>query len=126
MSNQTQIKILGSGCASCQTTYQLIESVLAEQHIDAALEKIEDLQSIMSYGVMSTPAIVVNGVVVHAGSVPKRDAIKGWLAAPESCCAQGSAENTAGCCDSNTDSCCDSDTAKNDSGCCSSDKSPCC
>ena len=105
MSQKTQIKVLGSGCASCQTTYQLIESVLAEQQGDAALEKIEDLQRIMSYGVMSTPAIVVNGVVVHAGSVPKRDAIKGWLAAPEPCCDQSTAKNTAGCCSSDKSAC---------------------
>ena len=105
MSNQTQIKILGSGCASCQTTYQLIESVLAEQHVDAALEKIEDLQSIMSYGVMSTPAVVVNGVVVHAGSVPKRDAVKAWLASPTPCC-EPDTESASSCCGSNKSSCC--------------------
>lgn len=114
MSQQHQIKVLGSGCANCQTTYQLIESVLAEQHIDAALEKVEDLQRIMSHGVMSTPAIVINGVVVHAGSVPTRDAIKGWLttASPSS--------------DSDTNAGCESDAAKNESGCCGNDKSACC
>lgn len=126
MSQKPQIKVLGSGCASCKTTYQLIESVLAEQHMDAALEKVEDLQSIMSYGVMSTPAIAVNGVVVHAGSVPKRDQIKEWLTAPKPCGDHSSSKNTSGCCDSDTNSCCDSNTAANDSTCCSSNKSPCC
>jgi len=125
MSNKPQIKVLGSGCASCQTTYHLIESVLAEQNIDATLEKVEDLQSIMRYGVMSTPAVVINDVVVHGGGVPKRDDVKSWLASPKPCC-DTSAENASGCCDSDANSCCDSNTAENDSGCCSSDKSPCC
>lgn len=110
MAQKLQINVLGSGCANCQTTFQLIESVLAEQNIDATLDKIEDLQRIMSYGVMSTPAIVVNGVVVHTGSVPKRDAIKEWLAAPKPCGNQSSAENTPA----------------NDSACCNNSKSPCC
>lgn len=106
MSNNPQIKVLGSGCASCQTTYHLIESVLAEQNIDASLEKVEDLQSIMGYGVMSTPAVVVNGVVVHAGSVPKRDTVEQWLAAPKPCCDHDATENTTGCCDSDKSPCC--------------------
>lgn len=114
MSHQLQIKVLGSGCASCQTAYQLIESVLTEQQVDAALEKVEDLQLIMSFGVMTTPAIVVNGVVVHAGSIPKRDTIKEWLT------------TTSPCGDSETNACCDSDSANKEPGCCGSDNNACC
>jgi len=106
MSNKPRIKVLGSGCASCQTTYQLIESVLTEQHIDASLEKVEDLQSIMRYGVMSTPAVVIDDVVVHGGSVPKRDEVKSWLASPTPCCDSSTAENASGCCGSDKSSCC--------------------
>lgn len=73
------IKVLGTGCASCKTTLKLIEEAAKEKDVTIELEKIEDLQSIMSYGVMSTPGVVVDGQVVHAGGVPSRDKIAGWL-----------------------------------------------
>ena len=73
------IKVLGTGCANCKTTLKLIEDAAKEKGVAVELEKIEDLQSIMSYGVMSTPGVVVDGKVVHAGGVPSRDKIAGWL-----------------------------------------------
>ena len=73
------IKVLGTGCANCKTTLKLIEEAAKEKGVDIELEKVEDLQSIMSYGVMSTPGVVVDGQVVHAGGVPSRDKIAGWL-----------------------------------------------
>jgi len=73
------IKVLGTGCANCKTTLKLIEEASKERGVTVELEKIEDLQSIMSYGVMSTPGVVVDGKVVHAGGVPGRDKIAGWL-----------------------------------------------
>ena len=73
------IKVLGTGCANCKTTMKLIEEAAKERGVTIELEKIEDLQSIMSYGVMSTPGVVVDGKVVHAGGVPSRDKIAGWL-----------------------------------------------
>ncbi len=74
------IKVLGTGCANCKTTMKLIEDVAAEKGVTANLEKVEDIQAIMSYGVMSTPGVVIDGKVVHAGGVPSRDKIAGWLA----------------------------------------------
>ena len=74
------VKVLGTGCANCKTTLKLIEEVAAERGIAAQIEKVEDIQSIMSYGVMSTPGVVIDGKVVHAGGVPGRDKIAGWLA----------------------------------------------
>ena len=74
------IKVLGTGCANCKTTLKLIEEVAAEKGVSVTLEKIEDLQAIMAYGVMSTPGVVIDGKVVHAGGVPGRDKIAGWLA----------------------------------------------
>ncbi len=74
------IKVLGTGCANCKTTLKLIEEVAAEKGVAAHIEKIEDLQAIMAYGVMSTPGVVIDGKVVHAGGVPGRDSIAGWLA----------------------------------------------
>jgi small redox-active disulfide protein 2 len=73
------IKVLGTGCANCKATLKLIEETAKEKGVEIQLEKIEDIQSIMSYGVMSTPGVVVDGKVVHAGGVPGRDKIAGWL-----------------------------------------------
>lgn len=73
------IKVLGTGCANCKTTLKLIEEAATQKGIAIELEKIEDIQAIMSYGVMSTPGVVVDGKVVHAGGVPSRDKIAGWL-----------------------------------------------
>ena len=73
------IKVLGTGCANCKTTMKLIEEVAKEKGIEIQLEKVDQLQDIMAYGVMSTPGVVVDGKVVHAGGVPSRDKIGGWL-----------------------------------------------
>lgn len=74
------IKILGTGCANCRNTYQLVEEVARAKGVEIALEKIEDLQQIMAHGVMSTPGVVIDGKVVHAGGVPARAKVEGWFA----------------------------------------------
>ena len=73
------IKVLGTGCANCNTTLKLIEEVAAEKGVAITLSKVEDLPEIMRYGVMSTPGVVVDGKVVHAGGIPPRAKIAGWL-----------------------------------------------
>ena len=73
------IKVLGTGCANCRNTIKLIEEVAAEKGVAITLSKVEDLPEIMKYGVMSTPGVVVEGKVVHAGGVPDRARISGWL-----------------------------------------------
>ncbi len=75
-----QIKVLGTACANCKTTLKLIEEVAAEKGVDVQLEKVEDIQAIMAYGVMSTPGVVINEKVVHSGGLPNRDIISQWLA----------------------------------------------
>jgi small redox-active disulfide protein 2 len=75
-----EIKVLGSGCANCRNTLKLIEEVASESGTAIRLEKIESLPEIIKYGVMSTPGVVVDGQVVHAGGVPDRAKIRGWLA----------------------------------------------
>ena len=77
------IKVLGTGCANCRTTVRLIEEA-SRQQLGAPLkvEKVEDVRAIAGYGVMSTPAVVIDGKVVHAGGVPSREKISGWCAAP--------------------------------------------
>lgn len=73
------IKVLGSGCANCKTTYSRIEKAAEEKGVAISLEKIEDMAQIMSYGIMSTPGVVVDGEVVHAGGIPDSKKIESWL-----------------------------------------------
>ena len=73
------IKVLGSGCTNCKNTVALIDQVAKAKGADITLEKVEDMRAIMAYGVMSTPGVVVNGKVVHAGGVPSRDKIEQWF-----------------------------------------------
>jgi len=75
------IKVLGTRCASCRTTIALNEQVAQAKGVAVNLHKVEALRDIMSYGVMSTPGVVIDGKVVHAGGVPGRDKIEQWLAA---------------------------------------------
>lgn len=67
-----EIKILGSGCANCAKLEKLTKEGIAELGIATQVEKVEDMQRIMSYGVMSTPALVINGVVKLTGKVPNK------------------------------------------------------
>lgn len=73
------IKVLGSGCANCKTTIALIEQVAQEKGVAVQVDKVQDMQAIVGYGVMATPGVVVDGKVVHAGGVPSRDKIAQWL-----------------------------------------------
>jgi small redox-active disulfide protein 2 len=73
------IKVLGSGCANCQNTAHLIDEVAQAKGVAIALEKVEDMQRIVGYGVMSTPAVLIDGQVVHAGGVPARAKVESWF-----------------------------------------------
>ncbi|MHB1352394.1 MAG: thioredoxin family protein [Thiobacillus sp.] len=74
------IKVLGSGCANCETTRKLIEEVAQARGVAVNLEKVDDMGAILGYGVMSTPGVVIDGKVVHAGGVPDRRKVETWLA----------------------------------------------
>jgi small redox-active disulfide protein 2 len=74
-----EIKVLGSGCANCKRTLKLIEDAAKAKGVEVRLEKIEDLNAIVGYGVISTPGVVIDGKVVHAGGVPEREKIEQWL-----------------------------------------------
>lgn len=73
------VKILGIGCANCKNTLALVEAVAREKNVVIAIEKVEDLPAIMAYGVLSTPGVMIDGVVVHAGGVPSRDKVESWF-----------------------------------------------
>ena len=74
-----EVKILGTGCANCKNTLAIVEQVAKEKGVEIKLEKVEDLPSIMGFGVMSTPGVVIDGVVVHAGGVPAKGKVESWF-----------------------------------------------
>lgn len=73
------IKVLGTGCANCRATVQRIEEAARAKGVEIQLTKVEDMPSIVGYGVMATPGVVVDGKVVHAGGVPRKEVIETWL-----------------------------------------------
>ena len=73
------IEVLGSGCRNCNTTAALIRTVADAKGVEIDLTKVEDLGKILAYGVMSTPGVVIDGRVVHAGGVPNREQVESWL-----------------------------------------------
>lgn len=99
-----KVEVLGSGCANCRNTVALIEQVAQQAGVSIDLQKVEDIQAIMGYDVMATPAVVIDGKVVHAGGIPRRETIAQWLApagkvvsaaAGSACCAS---QTSKGCC----------------------------
>ncbi|MDO6514762.1 MULTISPECIES: thioredoxin family protein [unclassified Neptuniibacter] len=74
-----QIKVLGSGCKKCTKTAELINKLALEQGVSVNVTKETDPQVIMAYGVMSTPAVVVDEQLVHSGSIPHTEQIQAWL-----------------------------------------------
>jgi len=74
-----KIEVLGTGCSKCVTTAATIEQVAAEIGQQVSVEKVTDLERIMAYQIMSTPAVAIDGKVVHTGSVPERAKITSWL-----------------------------------------------
>lgn len=74
-----EIKVLGPGCARCKTAYSIVEKVIKENNVNASLTKVDDIMEIMQYNIMSTPAIVVDGVVRIKGKVPTEAEVKEML-----------------------------------------------
>lgn len=69
------IKILGTGCAKCKQTEAAVREVIAKEGIEANIIKVEDIQDIMAYNILSTPAVVVDEVVKIKGKVPSAQEI---------------------------------------------------
>jgi small redox-active disulfide protein 2 len=74
-----EIKVLGSGCARCKSLEKVTRKAVEELNLDARVEKVEDLPKILEYGVMSTPALVIDEQVVMSGRVPKVKDLKALL-----------------------------------------------
>jgi len=71
-----EIKILGPGCPKCKTLEKLTREVVEQNGIEATVTKVEDIVEIMNYGIMTTPALVVDDKVVLKGRVPSIDELK--------------------------------------------------
>ncbi|MEI8032804.1 MAG: thioredoxin family protein [Chlorobiaceae bacterium] len=100
-----EIKILGSGCATCNQLADAVKAVIEKDGIEASVEKVEDIQAIMAYNVLTTPALVVDGEVRCKGRVPSHEEIREILTTKKhSCCCGGASHGSNG---------------KNPSGCCS-------
>ena len=74
-----EIKILGPGCSRCSAAEKLVMDVLAETGVNANVEKVTDLMKIAEYGVMGTPAVVIDGQVKCVGKIPKKEDVKTWI-----------------------------------------------
>jgi small redox-active disulfide protein 2 len=91
------IKVLGTGCPKCKTMTNLVQDVINENNIDATIEKVEDIMDIMTFNVMSTPALVINDVVTIKGRIPSKAEVLDLLNETktaknlgESCCSSDS------------------------------------
>lgn len=76
-----EVKVLGPGCKRCIAAAEMVQAEANKLGIPVAIEKVTDYAAIAGYGIASTPGIVVNGKVVHAGGLPKPEDVAGWLVA---------------------------------------------
>ena len=75
------VKVLGSGCKRCQTTVDMVRAEAERLGLAVEIEKVTDYAEIAGFGLASTPGIVIDGKLVHAGGLPKAEDIAVWLAA---------------------------------------------
>ena len=76
-----EIKVLGPGCVRCKETEKVVREAVAESGVDATVEKVTDMKQIVSYGLFTTPGVVVDGVVKVSGKVPTKAEVLAWLKA---------------------------------------------
>jgi small redox-active disulfide protein 2 len=73
------VKVLGPGCKRCEATEQLVRSQAQKLGVDVKVEKVTDYAEIAKFGIASTPGVVIDGKVVHAGGLPKAEDLAKWL-----------------------------------------------
>ena len=78
-SNDLEVKVLGPGCSRCNQLEQDIMAVMNEMDLAGTIEHVTDINAISEYGVMGTPALILNGKVMAVGSVPPKAKLKTWL-----------------------------------------------
>ncbi|MCX6137881.1 MAG: thioredoxin family protein [Ignavibacteriales bacterium] len=74
-----KVRVLGSGCTKCKTLEERVRQLIAKNNLNVDVEKVTDLKEIMSYGILSTPGLVIDGVVKSAGNVPKDEQLLEWM-----------------------------------------------
>jgi len=116
------IKILGTGCPNCKRAEAIVKTAINELNLDIKIEKVEDIQEIMKYNIMSTPAIALDEVVLIKGRVPSLAEVKDLLTS-NTCC------NTKNddCCgnDNRSDTCFENEDDFKNSSCCQPDSKSC-
>lgn len=90
-----EIRIFGPGCARCAETEAVVREVAAARGGNISVQKVSDLREMMTAGVLSTPAVVIDGVVKAAGRVPGREEVAAWIEEASGAAAPGSG---GGCC----------------------------
>ncbi|MGB8958367.1 MAG: thioredoxin family protein [Candidatus Aminicenantales bacterium] len=74
-----EIKVLGPGCSKCEMVEKRVKSVLTELGIAADVEKVSDIKKMISYGILATPGLIINGRIVSSGRIPRVEDIKLWI-----------------------------------------------
>jgi small redox-active disulfide protein 2 len=74
-----EIKVLGPGCPRCQETEKNVKEALTEIGVQAGIEKVTDAMEIAGYGVMGTPAVVIDGEVKSVAKIPNKEEVKSWI-----------------------------------------------
>jgi small redox-active disulfide protein 2 len=75
------VKVLGPGCKRCDAAVQMVKDAATQAGIEVSVEKVTDYAEIAGYGIASTPGLVVDGKVVHAGGLPKAEDVARWITA---------------------------------------------
>ena len=74
-----EIKVLGPGCPKCKKTEQHVNEAVAEAGVEANIEKVTDIMEIAGYGVLGTPAVIIDGEIKSVGKIPSTKEIKSWI-----------------------------------------------
>ena len=74
-----EIKVLGPGCPKCEMVEKRVRMALAELGVAADVEKVSDIEKMMSYGILTTPGIVIDGMIKSSGRIPRVEDIKAWI-----------------------------------------------
>jgi small redox-active disulfide protein 2 len=91
-----EIKVFGPGCARCTEAENLVKEVAAAKGGDITVQKVSDLKEMMLAGVMSTPAVAIDGIVKSTGRVPTKEEIAAWIAGAAGASSPGAP--VGGCC----------------------------
>ena len=79
MQTTIKVQVLGVGCSRCKTLEEKVRQLITKHQLNAEVEKVSDLQEIMKYGVMTTPGLVIDGVLKSYGTIPRDDQLLAWM-----------------------------------------------